>query len=145
MFLEFVFFQILSLCIFCIFGQGFSDVQIDVYKVSKETKLKKLSNTFCLRSQKLNVHITVKYLTVVPPVIMKQWKSVVLLPPIVTTLTEHSHFRGGSYCIRACKLVLFIFLLYYFGACVICRAMVRIKTTWKNINYTCTSINFCQT
>jgi hypothetical protein len=26
MFLEFVFFQILSLCIFCIFGQGFSDV-----------------------------------------------------------------------------------------------------------------------
>ena len=63
MFLEFVLFQILSLCIFCIFGQGFSDVQIDVYKVSKERKLNKLSNTFCLRGQKLNVHITVKYLT----------------------------------------------------------------------------------
>ena len=44
MFLEFVFFQILSLCILCIFGQDFSDVQVAVYKVSKETKLKKLSN-----------------------------------------------------------------------------------------------------
>lgn len=53
MFLEFVFFQILSLCIFCIFGQGFSDVQIDVYKVSKEKKLKKLSTTVLFARSKI--------------------------------------------------------------------------------------------
>jgi len=45
MFLELVFFQIISLFIFCIFGQDLSDVQIDVYKVSAETKLQNLANT----------------------------------------------------------------------------------------------------
>jgi hypothetical protein len=63
-----------------------------------------ISIDFNILWKKLNVHITVKYLTVVPPVIMEQWMSVILLPPIVTTLMERSHFLGGRYCIRACKL-----------------------------------------